>query len=90
MNDGDWVEGEAKWWWKFVIPQKVWFWSALLQNIRSGPSPEPWVQATTGEILEAAVMLHAAARATDKEQKATLHKEAAQKLDGVVAAIRSG
>jgi hypothetical protein len=52
MNDGDWAEGEAKWWWKYLIPQK----------------------------------LHAAAKATEKEQRATLHKDAAQTLEGAVAA----
>jgi hypothetical protein len=89
MNDGDWVEGEVQWWWKFVFPQKAQFWVTLLQTIRD-PSPDPWVQATTGEVLEAVVMLHAAAKAVDKEQRATLHKEAAQTLEGAVAAIRRG
>jgi hypothetical protein len=89
MNEGDWVEGEVKWWWKFVFPQKAKFWGQILQNmtVSLNPQPDPWLQATTADVLETVVMLHAATKATDREQRASLYKEAAQKLEGTVAAI---
>jgi hypothetical protein len=89
MNEGDWVEGEVKWWWKFVFPQKAQFWGQILQHVTVSlnPEPDPWLQATTAEVLEAVVMLHAAAKATDREQRANLHKDAAKTLESAVAAI---
>ena len=79
LNDGDWVEGEVKWWWKYVFPRREQFWLDILARI-TDPIPEPWLQAVTGDILEGIVMLHVTARIDDEAIKSRLKNEAANKI----------
>ncbi len=80
MNEGDWVEGSPKWWWKYVMPAEDVFWESILAQ-RAGPSPEPWLRATA-EALEAVAMLRATARVSDTGVRTRLQSEAAAKLQG--------
>src|SRR4051812_12117570 len=45
VNEGDWVEGEPKWWWKYVMPNESVFWVAVLaaKNRVAEPEPSPWL-----------------------------------------------
>ena len=87
LNDGDWVEGAPKWWWKYVFPNPERFW---LQIISLEPEPAPWLQRVTGEVLEGLAMLHAASRATEDATVARLKSEAVSKISQAVAAVRQG
>ncbi len=67
FSAGDWVEGAAKWWWKYVLPNQASFWQVVLSSIKSlEPVPNPWLQQVTGGVLEGVAMLHAAARVADQ------------------------
>lgn len=33
MEPGDWVEGEPKWWWKYVYPARDQFWAEMIAAI---------------------------------------------------------
>jgi hypothetical protein len=49
VNEGDWVEGAPKWWWKYVFPTPETLWLAVLNRVE--PGPIPWLQRVTGEVL---------------------------------------
>ena len=49
LGDGDWVEGEPKWWWKYVFPAKAQFWQ-VLAGMKAEPHPEPMLDAVATEI----------------------------------------
>jgi hypothetical protein len=62
VNEGDWVEGAPQWWWKYVFPARLKFWSRMLAErvaTAGDPSPDPWKEQVIGGLLEAAVMLSA-------------------------------
>lgn len=88
MNDGDWVEGEPKWWWKYVFPTRERLWLAVL-GARVGPQPDPWLQETGGEVLEGLSMLHAAAKLnlTDRAIAAQLKTEALSKMSKALGSL---
>ncbi|MGH9612758.1 MAG: hypothetical protein ACRD4P_06750 [Bryobacteraceae bacterium] len=77
LGDGDWVEGEPKWWWKYVFPAEMEFWSGILQQ--QDPIPEPWKR-LTGAILEGLVMVHGAIHASDPDIKGRLYREGVAKV----------
>lgn len=88
FSDGDWVEGAARWWWKYVLPSPAWFWQAVLSSVRSvEPVPQPWLQQVTGEVLEGVAMLHAATRA-DETSARRLKTEAIEKVNQALRAVR--
>ena len=90
VNDGDWVEGTPKWWWKYVFPTFDTFYLAVLREQGIGgqdPVPLPWLQRVTGEVLEGVVMLHAAAHA-DQAASERLRSEAAAKIRQAVTGIQ--
>ncbi len=89
LSDGDWVEGEVKWWWKYVFPRREQFWLNILVQ-RLDPQPDPWLQAVTGEILEGVAMLHAAARIGDEAIKSRLKNEAANKIADAAKSLQQG
>jgi hypothetical protein len=85
VNEGDWVEGAPKWWWKYVFPIPETLWLAVLARVE--PVPQPWLQKVTGEVLEGLAMLHAAARAGEATGE-RLRGEAVAKINQAVAGIR--
>ena len=87
VNEGDWVEGAPKWWWKYVFPIPETLWLAVLTRVE--PVPNPWLQKVTGEVLEGLAMLHAAARA-DQATSLKLKNEAAAKISQAIGGIRQG
>ena|SRR5579863_2373663 len=95
LNEGDWVEGAPKWWWKYVFPTPESFWSRIVAGLdptpipwRQGvdPVPQPWLQRVTGEVLEGIVMLHASARAGEAGER--LRSEAVAKINQAVGGVR--
>jgi hypothetical protein len=86
LNEGDWVEGAPKWWWKYVFPTRESFWSNVLARA-SGPEPDPWRQ-QIGELLEAVVMLRTSARITDRGISQRLSKEAINKISETAGALQ--
>ncbi|HZP66152.1 MAG TPA: hypothetical protein VFB32_07575 [Rudaea sp.] len=90
VNDGDWVVGEPKWWWKYVMPQEAWFWEAVLvaRSRAQDPEPSPWLQAVSAKVLEGLAMLNAAARAATSAEASKLKTEAAAMINKAVAAVR--
>ena len=84
VNDGDWIEGVPKWWWKYVFPTPETFWLTVFRG--QDPVPQPWLQRVTGELLEGVVMLHAAAHA-DQAASERLRSEAAAKISRAVTGI---
>ncbi len=88
FSDGDWVEGAAKWWWKYVFPSPASFWQAVLSSIRRvEPDPAPWLQHVTGGVLEGVAMLHAAGRA-DEASATRLKSEAIERINQALGAVR--
>jgi hypothetical protein len=83
--DGDWVEGAAKWWWKYVLPEQSSFWTEVLAAAVD-PVPVPWLQGATGQVLEALAMLHASTRANSADGE-RLRTEAVAKIQQAVAAV---
>ena len=86
MNEGDWVEGEPQWWWKYVFPARSRLWASLLAE-HVTPHPQPWREEVLGDVLEAAVLINAAARADD-EVSERLKEEARAKLSRAHDAIQ--
>ncbi|HEY2476570.1 MAG TPA: hypothetical protein VGI19_17450 [Candidatus Cybelea sp.] len=86
FNDGDWVEGAAKWWWKYVLPNPASFWQAVLANI-SVERVSQGLQQVTGGVLEGVAMLHAAARA-DEASARRLNAEAIEKINQALGGAR--
>lgn len=89
VNEGDWVVGAPQWWWKYVFPARIKFWSKLLAERVDGasdPSPDPWKEQVIGGILEAAVMLNAAPRA-EASVATRLKTEAKAKIAQAVKSI---
>jgi len=89
VNEGDWVEGEPKWWWKYVMPSESVFWAAVFaaKNRRSEPEPSPWLQSVSGQVMDGLAMLNAAARIGKTDEAAKLKKEATAKITRAVAAV---
>ena len=91
VNEGDWVEGAPQWWWKYVFPVRVQFWSTLLaervKRVRTDPEPHPWKEQVLGELLEATAMLHAMS-GIDVAVDERLKGEAKTKIVLAVRAIR--
>ncbi|HLH42654.1 MAG TPA: hypothetical protein VKV74_06700 [Bryobacteraceae bacterium] len=83
-EDGDWVEGEPKWWWKYVIPAEIRFWSGILQQ--QGAMPEQW-EKITGEILEGLAMVQAAVKVGDPQIRGRLHQEGVAKVSAGAHAL---
>jgi len=89
VNEGDWVEGEPKWWWKYVMPNESVFWVAVLaaKNRVAEPEPSPWLQDVSGQIMDGLAMLNAAARIGKSDDAARLKKEATTKISRAVEAV---
>lgn len=85
-NEGDWVVGAPKWWWKYVFPLPDNFWTAVLQRI-SGPQPDPW-KSEVGELLQGVEMLRASAKAGDRGIAEKLHSEAVATIQRVAQAVQ--
>jgi hypothetical protein len=81
MEPGDWVEGEPRWWWKYVYPAREQFWAELVARIsNAGPSPDPWIQSLTADVLEGVAMIHASGRTTDRKVVSQLRHEGLKKI----------
>jgi hypothetical protein len=87
MSEGDWVEGAPKWWWKYVFPARADFWRLILQTEKMDPEPDPWIQATIADLLEAAVMVRAIVKAPDTESKVRIRKEVDEKIQGASQSV---
>jgi hypothetical protein len=85
-NEGDWVTGAPKWWWKYVFPTPDNFWSAVLQRV-SGPEPDPW-RKQVGELLQGVEMLRGAAKAGDRSIAEKLHSEAIATIKQAAGAVQ--
>ena len=79
MEPGDWVEGEPKWWWKYVYPARDVFWAELIAA-NFDPSPQPWLQAFSAEVLEGLAMVRAAGTTKDKNVSTRLKEEGFKKI----------
>lgn len=96
LNEGDWVEGEPRWWWKYVFPSKIGFWiSALNEKLAKDkkvanfePEPEPWLEEVTAEILESLTMLHTATTVREEGVSQRLKQEAVAKINSALKAVR--
>jgi hypothetical protein len=80
ISDGDWVEGEVKWWWKYVFPAASNLWRAVLQASSDVPDPSPWRQ-QIGRLLESIVMLQASSKVSDRDVAEKLSKEAIHNIN---------
>lgn len=88
----DWgLEGTPKWWWKYVMPNPEIFYSQLLaEAVRvSGPSPVPWLQRASSEVMEGLAMFHAAERMGQRDGSARLKQEAYARLSRAVSSLGS-
>ncbi len=85
-NEGDWVVGAPKWWWKYVFPLPDNFWTVVLQRI-SGPQPDPW-RSEVGELVQAVEMLRASGKVGDKGIAEKLHSEAVATIQGAAQAVQ--
>jgi len=90
VNEGDWVEGEVKWWWKYVMPSEATFWGAILAaRYRSAdPEPSPWYQGVSGQVMEGLAMLKASARIGTGVEADKLKAEGAAKIAKAATGIR--
>jgi hypothetical protein len=79
MEPGDWVEGEPKWWWKYVYPARDRFWAELIAS-NFEPNPQPWVQTLTADVLEGLAMVRASGTAKDKNVSTRLKEEGFKKI----------
>ena len=86
FNDGDWIEGAVRWWWKYVIPNPASFWQAVLSQISLEPVPQPWLQRVTGGVMEGVAMLHAASRA-DAASAGRLKAEARDRIQQALGEV---
>ncbi|HEY7338946.1 MAG TPA: hypothetical protein VH639_28915 [Bryobacteraceae bacterium] len=84
LGDGDWVEGEPKWWWKYVFPAEIEFWSGILQQ--QGPIPDPWKRLSAA-IMEGLVMVHGAAGVGDPQIRGRLYREGVTKVLAAAQAL---
>ena len=81
MEPGDWVEGEPKWWWKYVYPARDQFWAGLIASIvKAEPDPHPWVQSFTAEVLEGVTMVRASGSTKDSKIGSRLKEEGLKKI----------
>jgi hypothetical protein len=78
------VKGAPKWWWKYVFPARSDFWRLLLRAEKMGPEPDPWIQATIADLLEAAAMVRAIGKTSDIESKTRLRNEISEKVQGAL------
>jgi hypothetical protein len=89
MEPGDWVEGEPKWWWKYVYPARDQFWAELIASIsKADPSPQPWVQSFTADILEGVAMVHASGTTADQKVSSRLKEEGLKKITEAINAAQ--
>jgi hypothetical protein len=94
LNDGDWVEGEPRWWWKYVFPSKLRFWLLTLNEKLAKdknfaePEPDPWLEGVTAEILESLTMLHTATTVREEAVSQRLKQEAIAKINSALKAVR--
>ena len=89
MSDAGWPEGTPQWWWKYVFPVEKTFWLAIL-NARfqvADPTPEPWLDGVTAEILEGVAMLQGMAAVEDEAEGRRLKREAIDKINRAVQSI---
>jgi hypothetical protein len=81
MEPGDWVEGEPKWWWKYVYPARDRFWAELIASTaKAEPGPSPWVQAFMADVLEGVAMVRASGVVKDQKISTRLKKEGLTKI----------
>jgi hypothetical protein len=81
MEPGDWVEGEPKWWWKYVYPARDRFWAELIASTsKAEPGPSPWVQSFTADVLEGVAMVRASGTTKDKKVSTRLREEGFKKI----------
>jgi hypothetical protein len=96
LNDGDWVEGEPKWRWKYVFPAKIRFWNLTLNEklakdkkvANLDPEPEPWLEEVTAEILESLTILHSATTLREEALSQRLKQEAVAKINSALKAVK--
>ena len=86
LNEGDWVEGEPQWWWKYVFPARERFWLAVL-SASLDPEPVPWRQGLVAKILEGVAMLQASERVSDKAIATRLKSEALKQMGGAMESL---
>jgi hypothetical protein len=90
MNDGDWVEGEAQWWWKYVFPARARFWAAMVAAERiEDPEPTPLFEDVAGQLLGSVALLGAAVRVGDPGLRQRLKGEAMQKMTAATQAVQA-
>ncbi len=90
INEGDWVEGEPQWWWKYVFPTRAQLWALLVADrfrAVAGPHPEPWREQVLGDVLEAAALLQAI-NVVDDEVSGRLKEEARARLSRAIDGIQ--
>src|SRR5215470_15596954 len=91
MNDGDWVEGEVQWWWKYVFPARARFWAAMVAAERvEAPEPTPWFEGVAGQLLGSVALLGAAVRAGDPGLRQRLKGEAIKKMTAAGNQVPAG
>ena len=90
LNDGDWVEGEAKWWWKYVMPSESVFWGAILaaKYKAADPEPSPWYQGVSAQVMDGLAMLNAAARLGKGGEADKLKTEGSAKIVKAASGVR--
>ena len=90
VNDGDWVEGAEKWWWKYVFPEQGSLWQTVIEakSTVAEPEPSPWRQ-QIGELLAAVVMLQAASRVQERGIAEKLGKEAIHNINATAQALKT-
>ena len=87
LNEGDWVEGEPKWWWKYVFPAKDRFWQ-VLAVVTAEAHPDPMLQAFSGEVQEGLAMVNGSASITDKQVGARLRHEGVEKIAKALSSVQ--
>lgn len=90
LEPGDWVEGDVKWWWKYVLPSQEVFWATVVaqQATLVSRAPEQGSHIVS-EAMQAVAMLTASARVTDTAVASRLRNEAADKLRGASEKIQN-
>ncbi len=88
----DWgLEGTAKWWWKYVMPNpEIFYGQILAESARAAdPEPSPWLQRASAEVMEGLAMFKAAARMGEREGSERLKHEAFARLSRAVSVLGS-
>lgn len=95
-NEGDWVEGKPRWWWKYVFPAPIRFWISALNEklakdkkvVNLDPDPEPWLEGVTAEILESLTMLHTSTTVREEGVSQRLKEEAVEKINSALKTVK--